>query len=231
MNIQILQLIDGAKKAKGITVIIDVFRAFSVEAYVMNNNAETIIPVAEIETARRLKAENEDYILIGERNGIKLDGFDFGNSPTAVKNINFTGKTVVHTTSAGTQGVANAINADEILTGALVNAEAIARYIKLKNPNDVSLVCMGLRAVEPTDEDTLCAEYIKSLLEDNPIADMDNEIEKLKPAEGSKFFDPARSKDFPETDFYLSTDLNKFNFVLKVERGTDNLCRVKKIDV
>ena len=43
MNIEILHLIEGAKKAKGVTVVIDVFRAFTVEAYVMSRGAKKII--------------------------------------------------------------------------------------------------------------------------------------------------------------------------------------------
>ncbi len=52
-------------------------------------------------------------------------------------------KRIIHTTSAGTQGITNASHADEIITGSLVNAKAIAAYIKQKNPEEVSLVCMG----------------------------------------------------------------------------------------
>ena len=40
MNIKILHMVEGAKQATGLTVIIDVFRAFTVEAYLMNNDAE-----------------------------------------------------------------------------------------------------------------------------------------------------------------------------------------------
>ena len=76
---------------------------------------------------------------------------------------------MVHTTSSGTQGIANAEKAGEILTGSFVNAAAICRYIKKKNPLEVSLVCMGYACQFQTDEDTLCAEYIKNELEGRPI--------------------------------------------------------------
>lgn len=48
MNIKILHMIEGAKQATGLAVIIDVFRAFTVEAYLMNNGAEKIIPVGDM---------------------------------------------------------------------------------------------------------------------------------------------------------------------------------------
>ena len=219
MNIEILHMIDGAKKAKGITVIIDVFRAFSVEAYFFAGGVKEILPVGDVNVAYDLKEKNPDFILAGERGGKILPGFDVGNSPSDVIKLNCQGKTVVHTTSAGTQGIANAINADEILGGSLVNAKAIARYIKSKNPETVSLVCMGLEALTQTEEDNLCANYIKSLLEGTTI-DMASEIENLKYTSGAKFFDKAQNSVFPETDFGLCTQVDKFDFVMKLSENS-----------
>lgn len=218
MNIEILHMIDGAKKAKGIAVIIDVFRAFSVEAYFFANGAEKIIPIGDFELAYKLKEENPEFIVAGERGGKILPGFDVGNSPSELIKLDCSGKTVVHTTSAGTQGIANAKNADEILGGALVNAKATARYIKSRNPENVSLVCMGLAAKHETEEDNLCAYYIKSLLEGKEI-DMEKEIEKLKYTSGAKFFDKEQNDVFPEADFYMCTELDKFDFVMKMTDG------------
>lgn len=230
MNIKILQLIEGAKQATGLSVIIDVFRAFTVEAYLVNNGVQKLIPVGDKQIAYDYKEKNKDCILIGERRGIMLEGFDYGNSPSQIEKIDFSGKTVVHTTSSGTQGIANAHNAKEILTGSLVNAKAIAEYIKMQNPKDVSLVCMGNGGESEAREDTLCAEYIKSLLEGkNP--NLDYEIQNLKNMAGKRFFDPKLQDIFPERDFYLSTELNKFNFVLKVEEDDKGLNYVKKIEV
>ena len=136
-------MVEGAREATGVAVIIDVFRAFTVEAYLMNNGADRVIPVGDMQIAYDYKKENRDVILVGERHGKILPGFDYGNSPSQLEHEFFDGKTIVHTTSAGTQGIANAINADVILTGSLVNAKAIVDYIKKNNYQDVSLVCMG----------------------------------------------------------------------------------------
>ncbi len=126
MKIEILQLIDGAKKARGLTVVIDVFRAMTVEAFLMSRGVEKLLPVGDVQVAWDYKASHPDALLCGERGGAIIEGFNFGNSPSAVENLDFTGKTVVHTTSAGTQGIANATGADEILGGSLVAAKAIA---------------------------------------------------------------------------------------------------------
>ncbi len=227
MNIEILHLIEGAKQAKGITVIIDVFRAFSVEAYFFSRGVEKIIPVGDSEIAYRLKEENPDMILAGERGGKMMSGFDVGNSPSQLLKLETQGKTVIHTTSAGTQGIANAKGACEILGGSLLNAKATAEYIRKSGIEDVSLVCMGLEAKAPTEEDTLCAEYIKSILEGKTI-DTDSEIEKLRYTSGAKFFDKNQAEVFPEKDFYMCTELDKFDFVMRLNKS-GSIAHMEKI--
>ena len=228
MEVRILQLIEGARKAEGVTVVIDVFRAFSLEAYMMAAGAKTVIPVGEADLAYRLKQENPEMILAGERGGKIMPGFDLGNSPTDLLNdVDVQGKTVVHTTSAGTQGIANAIHAERILCGSLVNAKATADYIRSLNPQIVSLVCMGLEAKEPTEEDTLCAEYIKSLLEGTSI-DLEAGIENVKVTSGAKFFDKEQNDVFPQTDFSYCTQVDKFDFALElVEMGKEEVAHVE----
>ena len=230
-KINILHLIEGAKQAEGLTVIIDVFRAFSLECYLYDMDVKEIRPVGTIEEAFGLRNRISDSVLVGERGGKKCEGFDYGNSPSTVVPQAVKGKTIIHTTSAGTQGIVNATGASEIITGSLVNAKAIAEYIKNNNYEEVSLVCMGLEAVSETQEDNLCAYYIKSLLECNPI-EIEKEIEKLKITSGVKFFDKKQQDIFPEKDFYLSTEINRFNFVLKLEKDEKtSLDYIRKIDI
>ena len=56
---------------------------------------------------------------------LKLKGFDYGNSPSEFVGVNLSGKTLIHTTSAGVLGLASAVNASQIVTGALVNARQL----------------------------------------------------------------------------------------------------------
>lgn len=217
MHIKILHLIKGAQEARGLTVIIDVFRAFSTACYAFNAGIEKVFPVGNIEIAYKLKNQNPGFILVGERNEQKPKGFDFGNSPTQLLNEKVIGKTMLHTTSSGTQGIANATKADEIITGSFVNAGAIIRYIKKEKPRIVSLVCMGYACEYPTDEDTLCAEYIKNELE-NKTNNFSEMIEIIKMGSGARFFDPKKQSWSPKKDFELCLDLNRFDFILKVEK-------------
>ncbi|WP_309121871.1 2-phosphosulfolactate phosphatase [Paenibacillus sp.] len=235
MEINILQLIEGAKQARGLTVVIDVFRAFSTACYVTERGAFRIVPVGDIETAYRLKRDNSSYILMGERGGVIQPGFDFGNSPTHAERADFTGLTVVHTTSAGTQGIANAGGADEVVTGSFVNAGAIVRYIRQRKPERVSLVCMGLGAKSPADEDTLCAEYIKNELEGEPN-DFEGIVRHLREGEGrtGSFMDlvgEVSERSAPKSDFEKCLDLDRFSFVLKVEPFEEGLKQLRKIEV
>ena len=217
-NVNILHLIEGAKQAKGLTVIIDVFRAFSLECYLYNMDVKQIRPVGTIEEAFSLRDRIQDSILVGERHGRKCDGFDYGNSPSTVMREKVAGKTIIHTTSAGTQGIVNATNADEIITGSLVNAKAVADYIIAKQPQTVSLVCMGNGGVRPALEDELCAEYIKSRLEGWKFEDFEQRLIGLKTNGGAHFFDKARQDVFPEADFHMCIKPNIFPFVIKIEK-------------
>ena len=217
MEIKILQLLEGARKAQGLTVIIDVFRAFSTACYAFDRGIQRIYPVGDLEKAYQLKQQNPAFILVGERNEQKPEGFDFGNSPSQLLESNLDGKIMVHTTSSGTQGIANAQEADEIITGSFVNAQAIINYIRRQNPAKVSLVCMGYSCQYPTDEDTLLGVYIKNELE-GKTNDFTAMVEQIRTGAGARFFSPEKQEWAPKADFDLCLSLNRFNFVLKVEQ-------------
>src|SRR6056297_1980469 len=134
MEIKTHQFISGAKKAEGLTVIIDVFRAYTTASYLFAAGAEEIYVVAEIEKAESLSRELNNPVLIGERKGIKIKGFDYNNSPYFISQHDFSGNQIVLSTSAGTKGIINAEKADQILTGSFVNISATADYIREKNP-------------------------------------------------------------------------------------------------
>ncbi len=204
------------------------FRAFSTACYVVRNGAGQIIPVGDVDLAYKLKEENPDYVLMGERQGKMLPGFDYGNSPTDIETVDFSGKTVIQTTSAGTQGFANAKGADELITGSFVNAEAIVAYIRNKSPVIVSLVCMGTWAVKANDEDTLCAEYIAGRLNNRKL-DKKEIYRRLRDSKTARiFFDPAVTWA-PETDFDLCLNIGLCDFVLKAEQIENDLLGLRPI--
>jgi len=227
MKIKIFDFIEGARKARGIVVIIDVFRAFSTACYAFDNGASSVIAVGEVNQARQLKAKHSDWVLIGERGGKKIEGFDYGNSPTEIKNVDFRGKTLILTTHSGTQGLVNATSSEKLMTGSFVNARATARHIISMAPSEVSLVRMGLEASRRTDEDDLCAEYLRSLLLDIPF-----DINKVKsilrrsPC-SARFFDEKKTWS-PSSDFDLCLNVDRFDFVIHAKAIGDGLVSLEQ---
>lgn len=217
MQINVEKRCEGALKAEGTAVIIDVFRAFTLEPYLFHNGCEKIIQVKTVKEAFELKQKHPEYILIGERDGKKTDGFDYGNSPSAIEHTDFTGRTVVHTTTNGVQGIMNAINAERIMTGSFVNAKATVKYITDSHCDRVTLVAMGWRDRD-TEEDLLCADYMKALLENRTMDDIDEKLDHLRYLEGKKFFNPDTQDIFPQKDFFCCIRRDIFDGVIVIER-------------
>jgi 2-phosphosulfolactate phosphatase len=228
MRIELMDHVAGAREARGIVVVIDVFRAFSVAAYAFDAGAARVLPVAEIEDAKALARRFPGAVLAGERHARKLPGFDIGNSPTELRNIDLRGKVLVHTTHAGTQGLVNATGAEEVLTGAFVNISAVRRYITARAPAQVSLVRMGHEARERCAEDDLYAECLRMLLagENAPLHEV---RERLRDAPAAaKFFDPACDWA-PRDDFDYCTDVDRFDFVLRARRAPGEPLELKRV--
>ena len=227
MEVRRLSMVSGAIEAQGLAVIIDVFRAFTTAAHVMANGAERIFPVGRVEESFELKRLHPDWIQIGERGGVMVEGFDYGNSPYEVSLVDFSGRTVIQTTGSGTKGVVKASKANELLLGSFVMARAITKYIKKVQPEVVSLVAMGNRGVEPNEEDESCAEYIESLLKGRKT-DFEEIKRRIRASPtGAKFFDESQPQ-FRKEDFHHAMELDRFDFVLKVIRG-ERLTVVKEI--
>lgn len=229
-KINTLHLLGGARQARGLAVIIDVFRAFSLECYFYAAGAKLIRPIGSLDEAYFMKEHYPDCLLAGERKGKKCDGFDYGNSPCTIIPDDVQGKVIFHTTSSGTQGIVNAVGADTIITGSLVNARAIARYILQTQPSEVSLVCMGDGGVRPAVEDELCSEYIRSLLLGEEFPDMEQRTRDMIVHGAEKFFNPETQDVFPEQDFWLCTMCDRFDFILKVEKDEISYLS-RKIDI
>jgi 2-phosphosulfolactate phosphatase len=165
MHVQIKPCLHGALEASGVVVIIDVFRAGNTVAACLQGGAPFVMPVSDLDEARALKQDNPDWLLAGEREGIKPDDFDLDNSPAAVSKSNLAGRPVILTTSAGTQGVAAAWpGSDALLMGTLLNARAVTDYIAALAPDLVTLVPIGLAGREPAVEDNVVARYLAVLL-------------------------------------------------------------------
>jgi len=204
--------IDGAKNAIGLGVLIDVFRASSTITTMFGKGVESIIAVGGLEQAHELKERYPDYLLVGERGGEKINGFDYGNSPTYFSKMDLKGKKAILTTSSGTQGIVNAKRIDELVVGCFLNANAVVDYIRKQDPKNVTLMAIGFGGTEAADEDQYCAQYLTGLL----IGDEDLDFQDIKAAilksKGAKRLRDSSQED----DLEFSLRLDTYNVVPKI---------------
>jgi 2-phosphosulfolactate phosphatase len=215
VEVVIDSLLDGAGRATGAVAIIDVFRAFTTAAALLANGARRIVMVGEVEEAMRLRREGLGEICIGEVGGRAPDGFDFGNSPFEAAGVDFAGKTIIQRTSAGTQGIVAARQAERLYAASLVTAAATARALCRGAPERVTLVAMGNNAVSRADEDELCAMHLRNLVEGRPG---DREAVRQMILAGSevwRFRDPKRPYYHPE-DLAAALAVDRYDFAIRV---------------
>ncbi len=231
MQIEVVDHVAGAARARGIALVIDVFRAFTVAPHAVAAGASRVLPVGDIDDALALRQAMPDAVLVGERHARRLPGFDAGNSPTEILAVGVAGRPVVHTTHAGTQGLVNATGADEVLTASLVNVSALARYVRSRQPRQVTIVRMGHEARERCAEDDLCAEILLALFDGRPPPTTAAVRDRLRDAPAAvKFFDPEADWA-PRTDFDYCTEVDRFDFVLRLVTGLDGRRELERIDV
>jgi 2-phosphosulfolactate phosphatase len=211
LNVRVTRFVEGARTATGHAVIVDVFRAFTTAAFCVAAGAREIVLVADHERALALKRDDPSLFLTGEIEGRPIAGFDIGNSPSAIEQLDLEGRRVVQRTSAGTQGVNAAAAAREIVLGSFVIAEATVRYLR-RRADEVTVVAMGHGGDETADEDEACARYLAARLADAPI-DVAAIIAALWEHE-----DPAWPDWFPRRDAELASQVDRFSFALPVHR-------------
>ena len=118
-------------------------------------NGCPVYPVTDAEAAASLRRQlGAPCLTGGERNSLKIPGFELGNSPLEYTAEAVAGHRIILTTSNGTRALQEAENADEILVGSFLNAGRTSSYVATKA--EVVFFCAG-RNGEPALEDLLCA--------------------------------------------------------------------------
>ena len=229
MKIKLGSLVRDAKEAEGTVIIIDVFRAFTTAAIAFDRGADHIVLVAEIEEALALRDRGVGDLLMGEVDGTRPEGFDYGNSPFEISTADVAGKTIVQSTRAGTVGVAAATKAQTIYLGSFAVAQATVNSIKRESPELVSIIAMGDRGTYRSDEDEQCALYLRNLLEGRKPSEEAVRTVVMHGGQTQKFFDPTQIQYHPE-DVELALQLNRFPFAMKIKRE-DGLLVARKVGV
>jgi len=184
-------------------VVIDVIRATSCMVEAMANGARAIFPTVLAENAIKLASDlgREETLLCGERKGIKIEGFDLGNSPAEFTTEVVEGKQLVMSTTNGTRAFLAVEDSERVLAASLLNLSAVARA--LSDVSDLVVICAG-RANRFALEDALCAGYlIRKVLDgrkSEPLLNVDPELN-----DGARVVLDLAEKYAPDEDFLRST--------------------------
>ncbi|MBX2964328.1 MAG: 2-phosphosulfolactate phosphatase [Cyclobacteriaceae bacterium] len=152
-----------------VVVVVDILRATSCMVTALEHGIRSIRPLADLEECRAMRSQG--YLTAGERNGEKVEGFDFGNSPFEYMDEKLVGERIAFTTTNGTQAIAKSHRAKEIIIGAFLNLSAVTEYLK-KGSNSVLVVCAGWKG-KVNLEDTLFAGALVENLKDHIEPDCD----------------------------------------------------------
>ncbi len=179
-----ISVIPTAQQAQSINfscqtaVVIDVLRATSVITTALENGAREVIPVKTVEEAQNLYAQCDTAKTLrgGERNALKIEGFDLSNSPLEYKKKVVEGKTLILTTTNGTNAINNIIGADEVVLACFRNVAAVVEHIvglSHRGSRDIAIVCAGTESHFSLD-DGLCAGMIIELLKQQTEVETDD---------------------------------------------------------
>jgi 2-phosphosulfolactate phosphatase len=143
-------------------IVVDVVRASSTIAQALAAGWPRVLCCAEIEEARALKAELGEGLLGGERDAVRIEGFDVGASPREF--VEPRDEPLILSTTNGTRAILTAAAAcEEVLIGSLLNLRAVAEAVHAHG-RDVVVVCAGYKGGFAFD-DAYCAGRIVAELE------------------------------------------------------------------
>jgi 2-phosphosulfolactate phosphatase len=143
-------------------IVVDVIRATSTIAQALSSGYRRVLCVPEIEQARALRAELADSVVGGERDAVRIDGFDVGASPREF--LEPKAETLILSTTNGTRTIVTAAErCDEVLIGSLLNLDAVVRAATERG-EDVAVICAGYKGAFAFD-DAYCAGRLVQALE------------------------------------------------------------------
>jgi 2-phosphosulfolactate phosphatase len=209
-------------RLKDTVVVIDVLRAFSTAAYAFGAGAESITLVGSVQEALDLKSTIPGALLMGEIGGIKVEGFDFGNSPAEFTHIDLSGRRLIQRTSAGTQGVVRARQAPVLLAASMCCAGATVRYLQQLAPASVIFLITGAGPGDQGEEDLACANYLEALLRGDWVQPEVYQ-QRVLHAPASRIFQDPERPEFPALDLELCLQVDRFDFAMPIERQNGHL--------
>ena len=205
--------IDGARRAEGIAVVIDVLRAFSVSAYAFAGGARECLLVPTVEEARAIAGEVPGSFISAEVDTLPVPGIAISNSPTQITQADCRGRTLVQRTSAGTPVINAVPEGHDVYAASLVVARATAHACLSRAPEAVTLIASG-----NFPEDHACSLYIGSILtgwDPPPVAKL---LQPLYLSDRYRQFLAGDWPGFPSTDLELALTPDRFDFAMPATR-------------
>lgn len=198
-------------------VVIDVLRAFTVQPWLFHRGAARILTVTEEDQATRLRETDlPDALLAGEDGGVQIEGFDLGNSPTQVAAAEVAGRTIIHRTSAGTQGLARTAGSDLVLAAAFVTAGATVNVLLARAPRRVTFVITGASLGRDGDEDLAAAELMAARLRgEDP--DPRRFTARVATSDAGRNFVPGGADWAEPQDLAHCIEVDRFDHALRAE--------------
>lgn len=153
------EVAESALEESAVVVVVDVLRATSTICQALAAGAREVVPFVEISQALAAaeKAGRSKVVLGGERKGVRIEGFDLGNSPAEYTPAAIQGRPVFMTTSNGTRAMQHACRAANVIAGSFLNLSAVVEA--LKDKPQIDILCAGTDGSE-TSEDMLLAGAI-----------------------------------------------------------------------
>jgi 2-phosphosulfolactate phosphatase len=204
--------IEGARDARGVVVVIDVLRSFTVSAYALAGGARECLLISTIEEALALAQRIPDAIICAEEYGLPVPGIAISNSPTQIRAAHIQGRTLIQRSSAGTPVMGAVQSSDGMFAGSLVVASATAQAILLRRPTAVTLVASG-----DFPEDHACALYIEAVLRGRSV-DLDRLLKPLRESQRYRTFMAGEWPGFAASDIELSLAVDRFDFAMPATR-------------
>lgn len=198
----------------GTVVVIDVLRAFTTAAVGIAGGAASWELVGTVEEAHDRRRSDPSTVLVGEVDGHTAPGFDHGNSPTQLAAVDLAGRSVVQRSTAGTQGVVRATDADRVLVTSFAVAGATARAVA--DDERVWFCVTGAHSGRDGEEDRACGEYVAALLSDGPGVDPAPYVARVASSDAAVFFRRGRA-DLPPADVPFAQVVDRYGFALEVE--------------
>lgn len=192
-------------------VVIDVLRAFTFEPWLFARGVERILAVEERDIAITLRdGPLPEALLAGEQGGRPFPGFDLGNSPTeAAAHEGLSGRTVLHRTSAGTQGLGRTIGSGTVFAASFVTAGATATALRALAPSRITFVITGASLGRDGDEDLAAAELIAARVDgDDP--DVAPYLGRVAPSDAGRMFAPDGPDWAPPSDLAMACEVDRF---------------------